>query len=242
MSPITISLVLGLTAAAANILGGLAITQRNWNRHWLSYFVALGSGFMLATALVEMLPESMELAPQSAPLVALGGYVLVHFFEHAVVPHFHFGEETHKEEFLHAHTTFSVLLALLVHTFFDGIAIGSGFLISAKLGWIIFAAVILHKLPEGFTVASVMLAGGGTRSRALWSSVLLGAATIGGVLTISLTKSLVDYGLPLSAGVTLYVAATDLIPEANREKGLSMAYIVLAGMLLMITLRYLLPF
>jgi zinc transporter ZupT len=242
MSPLAISLVLGLTAAAANILGGLAITQRKWGSHWLGYFVALGSGFMLATALVEMLPEAIELAPQSAPLVALAGYVLVHFFEHAVVPHFHFGEETHQEEFLHAHTTFSVLLALLVHTFFDGIAIGSGFLISAKLGWIIFAAVILHKLPEGFTVASVMLAGGGTRSRALWSSVLLGAATVAGVLTMSLTKSLVHYGLPLSAGVTLYVAATDLIPEANRQKGLSMAYIVLGGMLLMIILRHLLPF
>jgi zinc and cadmium transporter len=242
MSPLSLSIVLGLTAAAANVLGGFSLVQRKWSRRWLSYFVAFGSGFMLATALVEMLPESIELAPQSAPLIALGGYVLVHFFEHAVVPHFHFGEETHTEEFIHSHKAFSVLLALLVHTFFDGIAIASGFLISNQLGWIIFAAILLHKIPEGFTVASVILASGGSRARAVLSAVLLGAATIAGVLTMALTKTWVQYGLPLSAGVTLYVAATDLIPESNREKGLTMAYVVLAGMILMVMLKTVLPF
>ena len=242
MSPLSLSIILGLTAAAANVLGGFSIVQRHWNRRWLSYFVALGSGFMLATALVEMLPESIELAPKSAPLIVLAGYVLVHFFEHAVVPHFHFGEETHTEEFLHSHKAFSVLLALIVHTFFDGIAIASGFLISNQLGWIIFAAILLHKIPEGFTVASVILASGGTRTRAVLSAVLLGAATVAGVLTMALTKSWVRFGLPLSAGVTLYVAATDLIPESNREKGLTMAYVVLAGMVLMVVLKTVLPF
>jgi ZIP family zinc transporter/zinc and cadmium transporter len=242
MSPLSLSIVLGLTAAAANVLGGFSLVQRKWSRRWLSYFVALGSGFMLATALVEMLPESIELAPKSAPLIALGGYVLVHFFEHAVVPHFHFGEETHPEEFIHSHKAFSVLIALLVHTFFDGIAIASGFLISNQLGWIIFAAILLHKIPEGFTVASVILASGGTRARAVFSAVLLGAATIAGVLMMALTKNWVQYGLPLSAGVTLYVAATDLIPESNREKGLTMAYVVLAGMILMVALKTVLPF
>lgn len=241
MSPLVLSIVLGLVAAAANVLGGVAIIQRKWERRWLSYFVALGSGFMLATALVEMLPESIELAPKSAPLIALAGYVLIHFLEHAVVPHFHFGEETHAEEFLHTHKALSVLLALIVHTFFDGIAIASGFLVSSKLGWLIFAAILLHKLPEGFTVASIILASGGSRLRAVLSAVALGAATLAGVLTMALTKTWVHYGLPLSAGVTLYVAATDLIPESNREKGLKMAYVVLAGMILMVALTTLLP-
>ena len=58
----------------------------------------------------------------------LRGYLLVHFFEHTVTPHFHFGEETHADEFVHAHKGYSVLIGLLIHTFFDGIAIASGFL------------------------------------------------------------------------------------------------------------------
>ena len=63
----------------------------------------------------------------------------------------------------------------MIHTFFDGIAITAGFLISPWLGWIIFLAVFLHKIPEGFTVTSVMLASGLSKTRSWFASVLLGS-------------------------------------------------------------------
>ena len=43
MNPIFISVLLGLTAAAANIFGGAIIVQRHWERRYLRYFVALGA-------------------------------------------------------------------------------------------------------------------------------------------------------------------------------------------------------
>src|SRR5947209_16271311 len=104
MNPILLSVLLGLTAAAANGFGGAVIVQKHWERRYLRYFVALGSGFMLATALLEMLPESFQLAgPHKASLLIMGGYFLVHLFEHTVTTHFHFGEETHAEEFVAVH-------------------------------------------------------------------------------------------------------------------------------------------
>ena len=141
MSPILTSVLLGLTAAGANVFGGAIIVQRNWERSYLRYFVALGAGFMLATALVEMVPESVKLRGPYAGFLILLGYLLVHFFEHTVTPHFHFGEETHADQFVHAHKGYSVLIGLLIHTFFDGIAIASGFLVSPALGWIITPAI-----------------------------------------------------------------------------------------------------
>ena len=144
MHPITTSILLGLTAAAANIFGGAIIVQRHWERRYLRYFVAIGAGFMLGTALVEMVPESLEIRGKTAALLILLGYLIIHFFEHTVTPHFHFGEETHHDEFVHAHTGYSVLLGLIIHAFFDGIAIASGFLVSNWLGWIIFLAIFLH--------------------------------------------------------------------------------------------------
>src|SRR5215475_12035616 len=123
MNPILLSVLLGLTAAAANVFGGALIVQRNWERRYLRYFVALGAGFMLATALVEMIPESLELTGKKAALLVLLGYLIIHFFEHTVTPHFHFGEETHTDEFTHSHRSYSVLFGLIIHTFFDGIAI-----------------------------------------------------------------------------------------------------------------------
>ena len=109
------------------------------------------------------------------------------------------------------------------------------------LGWVIFVAVFLHKLPEGFTVASVMLAGGRGRSTALNSAMFLGATTLAGVLVINLQPSWVHAGLPLSAGVTIYVAATDLVPEVNREPGIRMALVFFAGVAVFFLLRLLSP-
>jgi ZIP family zinc transporter/zinc and cadmium transporter len=237
MQAILLSFLLGLGAAAANIFGGAVIVQKDWDRRYLRYFMALGSGFMLATAIAEMIPTSMNPPPtvitswrgERAALLVLVGYLIVHFFEHTVSPHFHFGEETHHHEFEHRHKGYSVLVGLMIHTFFDGIAITSGFLVSFWLGFIIFVAVFLHKIPEGFTVASVMLASGQSRRAAWGSSMLLGAATLAGVLAMAVTPHAVGIGLPLAAGVTLYVAASDLIPEVNREPGIKMALVVFLG-------------
>ena len=112
MHPIATSVLLGLTAAAANVFGGAIIVQRHWERRYLRYFVALGAGFMLATATVEMIPDSIELRGKSAAFLVLLGYLVIHFFEHTVTPHFHFGEETHASEFIHSHKSYSVLLGL----------------------------------------------------------------------------------------------------------------------------------
>jgi ZIP family zinc transporter/zinc and cadmium transporter len=97
------------------------------------------------------------------------------------------------------------------------------------LGWIIFFAIFLHKIPEGFTVSSVMLASGRSRATAWGASVILGGATLAGVLTMAIFRQHVDAGLPLAAGVTIYVAASDLVPEVNKEPGPRMALLVFVG-------------
>jgi zinc and cadmium transporter len=236
-SRMLLALGLGLTAAAANILGGLFILHREWSRQYLKYFLALGAGFMLAAAILEILPQSVELSGNRAYLLVLIGYFVVHFFEHTLAPHFHFGEETHVEHFVPQHAGISALLGLSIHTFFDGVAIASGFLVSPWLGGIIFLAIVLHKIPEGFTVASLMLASGQSRRTALLASIWLGAATVAGVLLMGMLHSQVEYALPVSAGVTLYVAATDLVPEVNREPDPRMAILVFSGVALMLILE-----
>jgi zinc transporter ZupT len=228
-------------AGLADYLGGFLLVRRSPSARALRYFVALGAGFMLAAAVLEMVPEGLNLNPRWAPLLMLVGYCGVHLLEHTLVPHFHFGEETHHHEFLSARTSYSVLLGLATHTFFDGVAIGSGFVLSHWLGVVLFLAVFLHKIPEGFTIASVMLAGGRGRGVALNSALFLGAMTVLGVLVINLQPSWVRAGLPLSAGVTIYVAATDLVPEVNREPGIRMALVFFAGVVVFFLLRLIGP-
>jgi zinc transporter ZupT len=236
-----LSLLLGTLAAIADIVGGVVLVRRNWTQRYLRYSIALGAGFMMAVAILDMLPESIKFSAVWAPALVLAGYCAIHLLEHTITPHFHFGEETHPHEFLHKHTGISVLLGLSVHAFFDGVAIASGFVLSRALGWLIFVAIILHKVPEGFTIASVMLASGRSRRIAVYSAIALAAATIAGVLIIGLLPHWVEAGLPLSAGVAIYVAATDLVPEVNREPGIRMALVFFAGVAIFVLVRILAP-
>ena len=236
MHPNSTSLLFGLLAAIANIFGGLIIIKTHWRREYLKYFLALGSGFMLAVAFLEMIPTSYSLFHDS-PAFILAGYLIVHLFEHGLAPHFHFGEEVHTEEMLDPRVGISALIGLISHTFFDGVAIASGFILSYKLGLIVFIAVILHKLPEGFTITSIMMASGKGKTVSLMAAVGLGVATLAGVLAMGLVKGLVNYGLPLSAGVTIYVAASDLMPEVNEEPGVKLSLCVFAGVLMFVVTR-----
>ncbi len=234
-------LMFGAIAALANVFGGLLLVRRHWEKRYLRYFIALGAGFMMATALLEMVPEGLRLAPRLAPVLVLAGYCIIHLLEHTISAHFHFGEETHAHEFMAAHKGYSVLAGLAVHALFDGVAIGSGFVLSRWLGLLIFFAIFLHKVPEGFTVASVMLASGRSRKTALRAAILLACATVLGVSLILLAPRLVALGLPFSAGVAIYVAATDLLPEVNREPGIRMALVFFAGVLIFLVLSAALP-
>jgi ZIP family zinc transporter/zinc and cadmium transporter len=212
MSP----LVFALTAAAGNVLGALAVV-RHVRRELkaIDLGIAFGAGFMLGVALLGVLPEVFKSDPATGAAYLLAGYLVVHLAQHVLVPHFHFGEETHRVSAL---TGLTALFGLSLHTFFDGVAIASGFLVSGELGLLLFLAVLVHKLPEGVTIASIMLAGGQTKSRALGSAAWLGGATVLGVVLTEAIAPLAQHGLALSAGVTLYVAASNLVPEFQQRR------------------------
>ena len=229
-----------LIAAGANLAGGLVITTASpRGRRSQRLLIGFGAGFMLAVALLAMVPHALE-GGESAASGVLAGYLLVHLTQHVITPHFHFGEETHQHAMVNRWVGITALLGLLLHTFFDGVAIASGFGVDAELGVLIFTAILLHKIPEGVTVASIMLASGNSPSRALGGVALLGLSTVLGVLLTSAVEPLSHHGLALSAGVTIYVAASNLMPEVQKERGLHFAGSVFFGVALYYVARLLL--
>jgi len=230
------SVLFALAAALANVIGGIIVTSSKWAHRSLRYFIALGSGFMLGTVFLEMVPESLT-QTRSAPVLMLFGYFIVHMFEHTFAQHLHFGEEVHHDEVLNPSVGISAFIGMMVHTFFDGVAIAAGFVISPGVGLLIFMAVLLHKIPDGFTISSLVITSGHSHKSALAAATALGASTLMGFLAVHLLGGNIAYALPISTGATLYVAATDLMPEVNREKGVRMAIVVFAGMGLFLLLK-----
>jgi zinc transporter ZupT len=261
-------LIFGILAAAANIFGGLILFPSRVHtgfKHLLKYLLALGAGFMLAVTIVEILPKVVELWHKAGEpgqhsgeslfvpmMLLLAGYLLTQFVEHTIAPHFHLGEEMHCDDHEHEHEMISTTSAytavggLLVHTFFDGVTIAAASQIDIKVGFLVFIAVFLHKFPEGFTIGSMVMAAGKGRKQVMIATSLMGATTLLGVLIYYFVGSALGvttaYALPIAAGVTLYVAASDLIPEVNHHGGNSpwVSLSVFAGVALFFGTHFLL--
>jgi ZIP family zinc transporter/zinc and cadmium transporter len=223
-------LLLGLAAALGDLIGGAIVAApRQISDRTLTLLMALGAGNLLGVSVIELIPESIKEVGEAAPLYILGGYLLIHFFEHVFAPHLHFGAETHADSVVDTHVSSTAIMGLALHAFMDGVAIGSAFIASPALGTIVFAAIMLHKLPEGFTIASVMKATGAGRRGTLGAAGLLSIATFTGVIATGLLSDVAGPALAIATGSVLYVGATDLMSEANKEFGILNPLMVFLG-------------
>lgn len=210
-------ILLGFLAAAGNILGAIAVVRHlRSGLAFIEGLIAFGAGFMLAVVLVGVLPEVFQGGAVLPGVFVFAGYFGVHLSQHVFTQHLHYGVETHHVE---PQAGYGALLGLSIHSLFDGVAIASGLLVSPQLGILLFLAVFLHKLPEGVTIASLVSAGGQPPRRAIAAAAVLGLATVLGVFLTDLAAPLAKWGLALSGGVTLYVAASDLVPEFQSKRG-----------------------
>ncbi len=235
----TFSSWLPTVAALANVAGAAALfSRRSWSARSLELILAFSAGFLVAVSIGDLVPEAILKGGSNAAWTILIGFALVHFTQHVFVRHFHYGAETHQVE----HSVgLSALIGLMLHTFVDGVAIATSFTVSAHLGLLVFAAIVLHKLPEGFAIGSLWVASGGSRGSAVSAAAALGLATVIGGWAPSLVAPLATHGLALSAGVTLYVGASNLIPEFQSKRGWAHNVVFFIGIFLYAGLTTLLP-
>jgi ZIP family zinc transporter/zinc and cadmium transporter len=217
----------GVAAAGANVLGAVTVVARvRWGVRTLDAMLSFAAGFLISVSIVDLFPDSIVAAGPVAPAVVLGGYLLVHLTQHTIGRHFHFGEETHAVSEV---VSMSALIGLLMHTFVDGVAVASGFRVSTGLGALVFVAVLLHKFPEGLAISSLFLAAGAGRGKAILAALVLGVMTVIGLAVTDQWSVLQTYGLALSAGVTLYVGASNLVPEFRDRPGFRIPGSFVAG-------------
>jgi zinc transporter ZupT len=230
-------LLLALVASIAVVLGGIMIASRkSWSKRIQDILLALGAGFILALVFLKLVPVSFGFIGESAAIWFLFGFATIHFFEHTIVGHLHFGEETHHDLMMSKITGYSAFTGLFIHAFFDGFSISVGFQYNFHLGLLIFLAILLHKFPEGFTIGSIMMSAGFSSSIVLYSAIGIGLATFIGACSVFLLENvdvqLTGIAFAFSAGTVTYVGASDLIPEVNKTKSRLPPILVFGGMIL----------
>lgn len=189
---------------------------RHWKEEHLHTFVSFSAGVLIATAFVHLLPEAIgQSSPQTIGLCVMGSFLLLFLLEKFVM--IHPCEEIH----CHYHTLgVAAYVGMLIHTFFDGLSLGSTFSVPG-LGKITFFAIMAHHVPATFALTSVL-------KKTKWSNkkiilfMFLFALTIplGATASIVLLKivesGMVGSALALSTGAFLYIATSDFLPEVHR--------------------------
>lgn len=249
-----LALGFGIVTALANIAGAwLAVLSRSPRPGFVAASLGFGGGFLLAAALLEVMPEALAHGPGAAAFVMLG-YGIVYVAEQLFAEHAHEApggrhvpvedvsrptEHLLAQEFRHSvlpitrHASLAALVGLNIHDFIDGLAIGAGVITSEALGVVVFLAVLIHEGPAGFVIASVMRGGGYGRGPALLAGVSIGVITLVGIVVPFLfsgfDSTLTTVFLALSAGSFIYVAATDLIPAAAGGSRHAYLYVLLGA-------------
>jgi len=163
-------------------LGGLAaVSFKRISHVWLCGLISFAAGALLSVAFFDILPEAVEaVGIRGAGLAALSGYVLFFFLSRFVSHVCPACAATHTESQFKT-LTWTLVVALSVHSSMDGLAIASGYQMDSKLGMLVLLAVAYHKLPEGLALTLVARGSGMSRARAF--ALALGietATTLGG--------------------------------------------------------------
>lgn len=208
--------------------------------------LSFAAGVMLGAAFFHMLPEAVEAGGIEALPWALAGFVFLFLMERYVLIHW-CKEDAHCEVHGHGTMGLAALLGLSIHTLADGFALGAA--VGGGVGASVFLAILFHKVPNSFSLASILVYEKYARRRvAAYVGIFVLALPLGALLYYLLSGLLEGEGfgagaLAFSAGTFLHLAVSDLIPDLHRRKAqrLPLSLALLAGIGLMVLADLLSP-
>jgi ZIP family zinc transporter len=226
------ALVGGLMAALATALGTLPVLlSHQFSQRTYDSMLGFGAGVMLAASSFSLVIPALAAAKaQGATNWSAGGIVgaaiLLGAFALLVidrlVPHEHFIKGLEGPQQRAIKRVWLFVLAIVLHNLPEGLAIGVAFAGPDPVGAMALATGIsIQDVPEGMVVAMALRSVGYGRPTAAALGVLSGlvepVAAVFGATVISLSASLLPWGLAMAAGAMLFVISHEIIPESHRQ-------------------------
>lgn len=217
MSPLVQALLATLGVGLVSFVGIVFAFARERSERLEMLLLSFAAGVLLSTAFLDLFPEAMRMSAADgrvfvAPLFAMIGFFFLERFLHG----FHVHEEGRAIA-----SRYMILIGDAVHNFVDGVVIAASFLASPALGITTTVAVMAHEIPQEIADYAILVRGKLSPRNALLLNGASGLFALLGVVACFSLREAVEprlaWFLAATAGMFLYVAASDLIPELHHE-------------------------
>jgi len=212
---------LGASLLAALVTAAGIYTIRHfeaWGRKYSIYFVCFAAGVLISVSFLHIIPKSFQMSVH-APVYLLTGFLLLHLFNRFITA---FVCERGPDP------TYGIglvpMIGIGVHSFIDGFVYSITFTVSIFTGVLATTGMVLHEFPEGIITYLLLLRGGFSQRASLILAFLAASVSTPLGMLVSwpyisqIGKPLLGNLLSLSAGALVYVGATHLLPQAERER------------------------
>jgi ZIP family zinc transporter len=216
-----IPVLLAAATFASTLLGGLTALRHKDSLH---RFLGYTAGVLLGVVAFDLLPEifdavkNLDIDATWPMLTLVVGFLLFHVLEKSIL--IHHSQEGEYEVHHHPQVGVASALALIGHSFLDGVGIGLGFQAGNTVGIAVAIAVIAHDFTDGLNTVNLLLLNKNKPKRALWYlfgdalAPVLGAAS---TLLITIPETALPVYLGFFAGFLLYIGASEILPEAHSK-------------------------
>ncbi len=222
----------GLMAALATALGTLPVLlSHQLSQKTYDTLLGFGAGVMLAACSFSLIiPAQAAAKLQGAGAWGAGGIVgagmvlgagFLLWIDRAL-PHGNFFKQLDVSQALATKRVWLFVFAIGLHNLPEGLAIGVAFAGSDPTSAVALATGIsIQDVPEGLVVALALRSVGYSKGVSAGLGALSGLveplASVFGAMVISLSATLLPWGLASAAGAMLFVISHQIIPESHRK-------------------------
>lgn len=224
--------VASFLACGVTTIGIYVITRyEQWGQGRTVYFMSFAAGVLVSVSFLHIIPESFQMHVK-APVFVLGGFLVLYLFNRFL--NLYICQEYQCETY---NIGIIPMLGIGFHSFLDGIIYSVTFNVSIFTGVLAAIGMVLHEFPEGVvTFLLLERAGFSKRASALYAFLAAAISTPLGTLVSYpfinvIAKPTLGILLAVSGGALVYVGASHLLPEVEKENKRHSVISLAAGVL-----------
>ncbi len=219
-------LLSALAVSLVSLVGALFLFRKGgWKSNYGGFLVSMAAGVMLATAVLDLLPEAIEGAQGRgvywAIVAGITGFFILERFMIWFHHHDHVGAHGHDETTDVNPSAYLILAGDGFHNFFDGVALATAYSINIQVGVAITVAVMLHEIPHELANFVALVHNGFSVKKALLYNLLSAipaiVGAVGGYYFLQYFDGALPYLVGINAGMFIYIACSDMIPALHEN-------------------------